>query len=56
MRSSPRRDRPDSAAVGTVERGKSDPPNVRDHFRIASNTKTMTAALIMLLAQDGSCG
>lgn len=41
------------AAAGTTERGKADPPNAGDHFRIASNTKTMTAALIMLLAQDG---
>ncbi|MER6780438.1 MULTISPECIES: serine hydrolase domain-containing protein [unclassified Streptomyces] len=41
------------AIVGTSELGKSTPPDTGDHFRIASNTKTMTAALIMLLAQDG---
>ncbi|MFJ3513384.1 serine hydrolase domain-containing protein [Streptomyces sp. NPDC090131] len=41
------------AAVGTTERGAATPPDARDHFRIASNTKTMTSALIMLLAQDG---
>ncbi|WP_432014755.1 serine hydrolase domain-containing protein [Streptomyces cucumeris] len=41
------------AAVGTAERGAAEPPTTRDHFRIASNTKTMTAALIGLLAQDG---
>ena len=29
------------------------PPAVNTHFRIASNTKTMTAAVIVLLAQDG---
>jgi D-alanyl-D-alanine carboxypeptidase len=29
------------------------PPNANTHFRMASNTKTMTAALIVLLAQDG---
>ncbi|MDX2391919.1 MULTISPECIES: serine hydrolase domain-containing protein [unclassified Streptomyces] len=40
-------------AVGTTELGTSDRPTTADHFRIASNTKTMTAALIMLLAQDG---
>ncbi|MFF4318360.1 serine hydrolase domain-containing protein [Streptomyces sp. NPDC001568] len=40
-------------AVGTTELGTSDRPTAADHFRIASNTKTMTAALIMLLAQDG---
>ncbi|MCY0920684.1 serine hydrolase [Streptomyces sp. H27-G5] len=42
------------AIVGTSELGKTTPPDTRDHFRIASNTKTMTSALIMLLAQDGA--
>jgi D-alanyl-D-alanine carboxypeptidase len=42
-----------SAAVGTTELGKQIPPDVNTHFRIASNSKTMTAALIVLLAQDG---
>ncbi|MGW0753866.1 serine hydrolase domain-containing protein [Streptomyces sp. NPDC002587] len=41
------------AIVGTTERGTAAPPDSGDHFRIASNTKTMTAALITLLAQDG---
>ncbi|MFG2980449.1 serine hydrolase domain-containing protein [Streptomyces sp. NPDC048258] len=41
------------AIVGTTERGTAEPPDTGDHFRIASNTKTMTAALIALLAQDG---
>lgn len=40
------------AVAGTVERGKAEPPDARDPFRIASDTTT-TAALIMLLAQDG---
>ena len=40
-------------AVGTTELGARTQPNVDTHFRIASNTKTMTAALIVLLAQDG---
>jgi D-alanyl-D-alanine carboxypeptidase len=40
-------------AVGTTELGASTPPGASTHFRIASNTKTMTAALIVLLAQDG---
>lgn len=40
-------------AVGTTELGALRPPDVHTHFRIASNTKTMTAALILLLAQDG---
>jgi len=40
-------------AVGTTELGKQTPPAADTHFRIASNTKTMTAALIVLLAQDG---
>jgi D-alanyl-D-alanine carboxypeptidase len=42
-----------TAAVGTTELGHQTPPDVNTHFRIASNTKTMTAALIVLLAQDG---
>jgi len=29
------------------------PPRADTHFRIASNTKTMTAAIIVLLAQEG---
>jgi D-alanyl-D-alanine carboxypeptidase len=42
-----------NAAVGTTELGAQTPPAAITHFRIASNTKTMTAALIVLLAQDG---
>ena len=42
-----------TAAVGTTELGRQTPPDVNTHFRIASNTKTMTAALVVLLAQDG---
>ncbi len=41
------------ASVGTTELGTARPPTTGDHFRIASNTKTMTSALINLLAQDG---
>lgn len=41
------------ALVGTTELGTQTPPTVDTHFRIASNTKTMTAALMVLLAQDG---
>ena len=41
------------AAVGTTELGAQTPPTADTHFRIASNTKTFTAALIVLLAQDG---
>ncbi len=33
--------------------GAQTPPEANTHFRIASNTKTMTAAVIVLLAQDG---
>ncbi len=40
-------------AYGTTELGTQTPPTADTHFRIASNTKTMTAALIVLLAQDG---
>ncbi len=42
-----------TAAVGTTELGKQTPPDVNTHFRIASNSKTMTAALVVLLVQDG---
>jgi D-alanyl-D-alanine carboxypeptidase len=38
---------------GTTELGDSIPPRPDTQFRIASNTKTMTAAVIMLLAQEG---
>ncbi|MEV4159583.1 serine hydrolase domain-containing protein [Nonomuraea dietziae] len=41
------------AAVGTTELGAATAPTTGDHFRIASNTKTMTSALIIILAQDG---
>lgn len=41
------------ATVGTTELGTATPPAADTHFRIASNTKTFTAALIVLLAQDG---
>ncbi|MGZ8813446.1 MAG: serine hydrolase domain-containing protein [Mycobacterium sp.] len=41
------------ATVGTTELGAQTPPAADTHFRIASNTKTLTAALIVLLAQDG---
>jgi D-alanyl-D-alanine carboxypeptidase len=41
-----------TATVGTTELGSRTPPQPDTHFRIASNTKTMTAALIVLLAQD----
>jgi D-alanyl-D-alanine carboxypeptidase len=41
------------AAVGTTEIGAQTPPAADTHFRIASNTKTLTAAVIVLLAQDG---
>jgi D-alanyl-D-alanine carboxypeptidase len=38
------------AVVGTTKLGTRTPPDANTHFRIASNTKTMTSALIMLLA------
>lgn len=42
-----------TAKVGTTELGTQSPPQANTHFRIASNTKTMTGALVVLLAQDG---
>jgi D-alanyl-D-alanine carboxypeptidase len=41
-----------TAAYGTTLLGATSPPGVDTHFRIASNTKTMTAALTMQLAQE----
>jgi D-alanyl-D-alanine carboxypeptidase len=38
---------------GTTELGGTTPPRADTHFRIASNTKTMTAAVIVLMAQEG---
>jgi len=40
-------------AYGAMELGGTTPPRADTHFRIASNTKTMTAAVIVLLAQEG---
>ncbi len=37
---------------GTTQLGKNTPPSADTYFRIASNTKTMTAAIIMQLAQE----
>ena len=38
---------------GTTQLAVTNPPRADTHFRIASNTKTMTAAVIMQLAQEG---
>src|SRR5436309_7097570 len=38
---------------GTTRLGTMSPPRPDTHFRIASNTKSMTAAVIVLLAQGG---
>ena len=40
-------------AYGTTRLGARVPPRADTYFRIASNTKTMTAAVIMQLAQEG---
>ena len=42
-----------TVAVGTTLRGADVPPGGDTQFRIASITKTMTAAVIVLLAQEG---
>ena len=41
-----------TVTYGTTLLGATSPPRADTHFRIASNTKTMTAAVIMQLAQD----
>jgi D-alanyl-D-alanine carboxypeptidase len=42
-----------TATYGTTLLGTTSPPRADTHFRIASNTKTMTAAVIVQLAQEG---
>ena len=42
-----------TVTYGTTLLGATTPPSADTHFRIASNTKTMTAAVIMQLAQEG---
>lgn len=42
-----------TATYGSTARGTATTPTTGTHFRIASNTKTMTAAVILLLAQEG---
>ena len=43
-------------SYGTTQLGAAIPPRADTHFRIASNTKTMTAAVILQLAQEGKLG
>jgi D-alanyl-D-alanine carboxypeptidase len=43
-----------TVTYGTTLLGTPTPPRADTYFRIASNTKTMTAAVIMQLAQEGS--
>jgi len=40
-------------SYGTTELGATNPPRADTHFRAASNTKTMTAAVIVQLVQEG---
>lgn len=42
-----------AVATGTTQLGTTNAPSTGTYFRIASNTKTMTAAIIMQLAQEG---
>jgi hypothetical protein len=42
-----------SATFGTAELGKGVPMTIDDHFRIGSNTKTMTSTVILQLVQEG---
>src|SRR5215471_266350 len=45
-----------TAASGTTQLGARNRAGADTHFRIASNTKTMTAAVIMQLAQESKLG
>lgn len=42
-----------TATFGTGTLGQDDPMTVDDHFRIASNTKTLTVTVLLQLAQEG---
>jgi D-alanyl-D-alanine carboxypeptidase len=42
-----------SATFGTAELGKQVPMSLKDHFRIGSNTKTMTSTVILQLVEEG---
>jgi len=42
-----------TVTYGTTLLGAVSPPRADTHFRIASNTKTMTAAVVVLLAREG---
>jgi D-alanyl-D-alanine carboxypeptidase len=42
-----------TVSYGTTQLGTTNSPGAGTYFRIASNTKTMTAAVIMQLAQEG---
>jgi D-alanyl-D-alanine carboxypeptidase len=42
-----------SAAFGIRALGTSEPMTLADHFRVGSNTKTMTATVILQLVQEG---
>src|SRR5215468_4910326 len=45
-----------TAASGTTQLGARKRPGADTHFRIASNTKTMTAAVVLQLAQERRLG
>ena len=45
-----------AVTYGTTLLGATNPPRADTHFRIASNTKTMTSAVIMQLAQENKLG
>ncbi|WP_328601559.1 serine hydrolase domain-containing protein [Nocardia terrae] len=42
-----------TAAFGTGTLGENKPPSTADHWRIGSNTKTMTVTVLLQLAQEG---
>ncbi len=42
-----------TATYGVTEQGGSTPISVADHFRVGSNTKTMTGTVILQLVQEG---
>jgi D-alanyl-D-alanine carboxypeptidase len=45
-----------SATFGTRRIGSNDPITIDDHYRIGSNTKTMTGTVVLQLVQEGRLG
>ena len=45
-----------SGTCGTRRLGTDDPVTIDDHFRVGSNTKTMTGTVVLQLVEEGDIG